>query len=43
MGLLYRCLARLDGNGSDRQDLYVRISRLDPVQAIQLGDAAAAQ
>lgn len=43
MSLLYRCLARLDGNSSDREDLYVRISRLDPVQAIQLGDASAAE
>lgn len=43
LGLLYRCLGRLDGNSSDRQELYVRISRLDPVQAIQLGDASAAQ
>jgi type VI secretion system protein ImpA len=43
MSLLYRCLARVDGSSSDKQDLYVRISRLDPVQAIQLGDASAAQ
>src|SRR5262249_3234141 len=43
MSLLYRCLARLDGNSTDRQDLYVGISRLDPVQAIQLSDASAAQ
>jgi len=43
MSLLYRCLGRLDGSSSDRQDLYVRICRLDPVQAIRLGDASAAQ
>ena len=43
MGLLYQCLGRLDGDSSDRRDLYVRICRLDPVQAITLGDASAAQ
>ena len=40
MGLLYRCLAK---DSSDRQSLYVRICRLDPVQAIQLGESSAAQ
>lgn len=43
MGLLYQCLGRLDGDSSDRRDLYIRICRLDPVQAITLGDASAAQ
>jgi type VI secretion system protein ImpA len=43
MGLLYRCLSRLDEAGPDRQALYVRICRLDPVLAIALGDASAAR
>jgi len=40
IGLLYRCLAK---DSSDRQSLYVRICRLDPVQAISLGESSAAQ
>jgi type VI secretion system protein ImpA len=36
MGLLYRCLQRTDGSSSTMEDLYLRICRLDPLQAMQL-------
>lgn len=36
LGLLYRCLKKLDQDTSTRDTLYVRICRLDPMQAIQL-------
>jgi type VI secretion system protein ImpA len=34
MSLLYKCLQVLDGDSSTRQSLYLRICRLDPIQAI---------
>jgi type VI secretion system protein ImpA len=34
MALLYRCLEKSDGDPAARQSLYLRICRLDPVQAI---------
>jgi type VI secretion system protein ImpA len=34
LALLYRCLEQLDGDPGTRQALYLRICRLDPVQAI---------
>jgi type VI secretion system protein ImpA len=34
LALLYRCLEHLDGDPGTRQALYLRICRLDPVQAI---------
>lgn len=37
MVLMYRCLEKLDGDSSARQDLYTRIARLDPLQAIGFG------
>lgn len=37
MALMYRCLEKLDGDSSTRQDLYTRIARLDPLQAIGFG------
>ena len=37
MALMYRCLGKLDGDSSMRQDLYTRIARLDPLQAIGFG------
>jgi type VI secretion system protein ImpA len=37
MALMYRCLEKLDGDSSMRQDLYTRIARLDPLQAIGFG------
>lgn len=36
LGLLYRCLLKLGANSSMTQELYLRICRLDPVQAMQL-------
>lgn len=36
LGLLYRCLRRLEGDGSTMQTLYLRICRLDPLQAIKI-------
>ena len=37
MALMYRCLEKLDGDSSTRHDLYQRIARLDPLQAIGFG------
>jgi hypothetical protein len=34
MSLLYKCLQVLDGDSGTRQSLYLRICRLDPIQAI---------
>jgi type VI secretion system protein ImpA len=34
MGLLYRCMSALGESEAARQDLYLRLCRLDPVQAI---------
>jgi type VI secretion system protein ImpA len=36
MALLYRCYDRTDYNGSAKDELYLRVCRLDPVQAIAL-------
>jgi type VI secretion system protein ImpA len=36
LALLYRCLAKADGNLDDRQKLYAWICRLDPVQAMNV-------
>jgi type VI secretion system protein ImpA len=41
MGLLYRCMESLGEADSTKRDLYLRICRLDPVQAIGFpGEAA---
>lgn len=37
MALMYRCLEKLDGDSSTRHDLYTRIARLDPLQALGFG------
>ena len=37
MSLLYRCLEKTAGDESTRQALYLRICRLDPIQAISFG------
>ncbi len=37
MALMYRCLEKLDGDSSARHDLYTRIARLDPLQALGFG------
>ena len=34
--LLLRCLAKSGQSGEDRQKIYARICRLDPVQALSL-------
>jgi type VI secretion system protein ImpA len=39
LALMYRCLGRVNGDSSLRDKLYVRICRLDPMQAIQLKSA----
>ena len=39
LSLLFLCLTRLDSREVDRDDLYVRICRLDPVRAVRLTDA----
>jgi type VI secretion system protein ImpA len=36
MGLLYRCMKKMEGDGGKLQELYLRICRLDPMQAIHL-------
>jgi len=36
MALLYRVLVQTDGDGSERYQLYLRICRLDPLQAMSL-------
>ena len=36
MGLLYRCMTKLEGDAGKQQELYLRICRLDPMQAIHL-------
>jgi type VI secretion system protein ImpA len=35
LAMLYRCLSKLDGDAGMKQKLYARISRLDPVQALE--------
>ncbi|MGH7505789.1 MAG: type VI secretion system domain-containing protein, partial [Longimicrobiales bacterium] len=41
LGLLYRCLEKLDGDSGTRQSLYLRVCRLDPLQAIQFANPVA--
>ncbi len=36
LGLLHRCLKRIEGESSTTQELYLRICRLDPLQAIRI-------
>lgn len=47
MALLYKCIDRMGGDESEKQELYLRVCRLDPMQAIlftqdegSAGDAA---
>lgn len=42
LALLYRCLEKLDGDASARQALYLRICRLDPLQAMSFAQAGEA-
>ncbi len=39
LGLLYRCVIRVDGSDIDARSLYDRVCRLDPVRAIQIKPA----
>jgi type VI secretion system protein ImpA len=41
LGLLYRCLDRLGYGPSDKEALYLRICRLDPLQAMKFASSAA--
>lgn len=34
LGLLYRCMEKLEGDSHEREELYLRVCRLDPMQAI---------
>jgi type VI secretion system protein ImpA len=40
MALLYRCLDKLNGDPAVKENLYLRICRLDPVQAMGFGQSA---
>jgi len=42
LALLCRCMDRLGGTPGDREPLYLRVCRLDPVHAIELGGGAGA-
>jgi len=41
LSLLYRCMEKMDGDAGERQDLYLRICRLDPMQAMSFGSGSA--
>jgi type VI secretion system protein ImpA len=40
LGLLYRCVRKRNGNSSEAENLYIRVCRLDPLQAIRLAPEA---
>jgi len=40
LGLLFRCMSRIDGESSETRELFLRISRLSPMQAIRLSAIA---
>jgi len=40
LALLYQCLQRTDGDPTVMQTLYLRLSRLDPMLAITVGNAS---
>ena len=42
LALLYRCLDKLDGDSDTKQSLYLRICRLDPLQAISFANGSQA-
>jgi type VI secretion system protein ImpA len=42
LALLYRCLEKLDGDPETKQGLYLRICRLDPLQAISFANGTQA-
>jgi type VI secretion system protein ImpA len=37
LAMLYKCVSKLQGDEATKQKLYARISRLDPVQALECG------
>ncbi len=39
LALLYRCLQQMDDDESTRQELYMRIARLDPLQALSFRES----
>jgi len=41
LGLLYRCMTRLNEDDGTREALYLRVCRLDPIQAIRFTSPAA--
>ena len=41
LGLLYRCNVAIDGDTSSVHHLFVRVCRLDPLQALSFGSGAA--
>jgi type VI secretion system protein ImpA len=43
LSLLHRCLERLNGDQATKEALYVRICRLDPIQAMSFNSPEAAQ
>jgi type VI secretion system protein ImpA len=43
LALLYRCLDKLNGDSETKQGLYLRICRLDPLQAISFANGTQAQ
>ncbi len=42
MGLMYRCIQKLGGDAETKENLYRRICRLDPLQAIAFPSGAGA-
>lgn len=42
LALLYRCMEKLDGDATARQSLYLRICRLDPLQAMSFANGGGA-
>lgn len=43
LALLYRCNVAIDGDASGVQDLFMRVARLDPMQAMTFGSASASE
>jgi type VI secretion system protein ImpA len=43
LALLYRCMEKTDGDAGERQQLYLRICRLDPMQAMTFGTGSAGE
>lgn len=41
LGLLYRCILKLESGSPEKDDLYLRVCRLDPMQAIHFSPGSA--